>query len=210
MTQLIIMRHGNTFGPDDTPTYVGANTDLPLVESGKDQARNCGMWLHAKRIVPEIVYASCLRRTIETAEIATAQLGLNLPVHSDPIFDEIDYGPDENKSKEEVVARIGKQALKDWDEHGTVPEGWNVNPNDIIHNWQRFAVHIFTQEQKTVLVCTSNGIARFAPSLTGDYELFKKNYDIKMATGAISILSFENDRWSVKEWNVKPNFAAGF
>lgn len=44
---LIIARHGNTFGPDDTPTRVGARTDLPLVESGIQQARLLGTHLRA-------------------------------------------------------------------------------------------------------------------------------------------------------------------
>ncbi len=45
MTKLIIIRHGNTFNPDQTPLRVGAGTDIPLVTSGREQAKNIGLWL---------------------------------------------------------------------------------------------------------------------------------------------------------------------
>ncbi len=51
MTTLIIARHGNTFGPEDTPTRVGAHTDLPLVKSGQEQARKIGAWLKEQNIL---------------------------------------------------------------------------------------------------------------------------------------------------------------
>ena len=37
--ELLLVRHGNTFGPGDAVTWVGAREDLPLVESGEAQAR---------------------------------------------------------------------------------------------------------------------------------------------------------------------------
>ena len=67
MTTLIIARHGNTFGPNDTPTRVGAQTDLPLVESGQEQAKKLGTYLKENNLTPEITYCSELKRTIETA-----------------------------------------------------------------------------------------------------------------------------------------------
>jgi len=62
MTTLIIARHGNTFGPADTVTYVGAGTDLPLVDSGKAQAQKLGLYLKSNRFIPDVVYASALKR----------------------------------------------------------------------------------------------------------------------------------------------------
>jgi len=80
MTTLIIARHGNTFNVSETPTRVGARTDLPLVESGKEQARKMGAWLKAQNLYPEIVYSSELKRTQETAQIAIETLGYKQPV----------------------------------------------------------------------------------------------------------------------------------
>ena len=56
MKTLIIARHGNTFGPGDTPTRVGARTDLPLVESGKAQAKALGLHFLENGLVPDVVY----------------------------------------------------------------------------------------------------------------------------------------------------------
>ena len=208
MTTLIIARHGNTFGPDDVPTRVGAQTDLPLVESGREQASKIGHWLKDKELYPEIVYSSELKRTIETAELALKELHYKQPVFPLEIFNEIDYGPDENQTEDIVIARIGEQAIKDWDDKAILPEGWNFDPQECIQNWQNFATQILQDNQNdsddVVMVMTSNGIARFAPYLAGNFEEFAQNHKIKLSTGALGILEFNNDTWTVKDWNIKP------
>lgn len=45
----MIVRHGNTFRAGETPTRVGARTDLPLVE--EERARSAGRYLREKGIV---------------------------------------------------------------------------------------------------------------------------------------------------------------
>jgi len=205
MTTLIIARHGNTFGPDDTPTRVGARTDLPLVEKGHEQAEALGKYLNENRMIPDVVYTSHLKRTIETAEIAVKASGVTNPIYNLDIFNEIDYGPDENKTEDEVIARIGEQAIADWDEHAIVPNGWLVNPDDIIHSWKDFADQVCAHnDDETVLVVTSNGIARFAPHITGDFEGFAANHKIKLSTGALAVLKHENGTWRAVEWNIRP------
>lgn len=52
MTKILLARHGNTFGPGDTPVWVGAKEDLPLVESGEAQARALGEALAAAGLTP--------------------------------------------------------------------------------------------------------------------------------------------------------------
>ncbi len=205
MTTLIIARHGNTFEAGETPRRVGARTDLPLTQKGRDQAQAIGAYLKQHRLVPDAAYSSTLKRTIETGEIAVRAAGLPQPVFPLEIFNEIDYGPDENKTEEEVIARLGAQALTDWDDSAIVPEGWQVDPQEIITNWQNFADHIRVHDDnETILVVTSNGIARFAPYITGDFEGFTKNNNIKISTGALCVLRYEAGRWAVKDWNVKP------
>lgn len=207
MTTLIIARHGNTFGPDDTVTYVGARTDLPLVESGRTQAAAIGRYLKENRLIPDVIYASALRRAQETAQIAIKESGVSNPVYTLDIFNEIDYGPDENKTKDEIIARIGEAPLRNWDEHNLPPPGWLVDPKAIIQNWLDFATQISAHDDnETVLVVTSNGIARFAPYITGDYAAFLSSHSPKMATGAISIFKHAADEWTLQHWNLKPPF----
>lgn len=206
MTTLIIARHGNTFGPNDTPTRVGAHTDLPLVEKGEEQARAIGRYLAENRLIPDTVYSSKLQRTYQTAKIAIKESGVANPIFQLDIFNEIDYGPDENQTEDKVIARIGAQAILDWDDNAKVPDGWKVDPLEVIQNWIGFADQISAHnDNETVLVVTSNGIARFAPHITGDYDGFLKDHNIKLSTGAIAILKHDRDSgWRVEAWNVKP------
>ena len=201
MTELIIARHGNTFGPGDTPTRVGAHTDIPLVQSGIEQATLIGEYFQKNNIKPDIIYSSELKRTKQTAKHALK----DIPITPLSCFNEIDYGPDENKTEPEVIARIGEAAIDAWNQHAIVPPGWQVNPDAIIQNWLDFGTMIQEKHKnQTIFVVTSNGIARFAPYLTGNFENFCKHHAIKLKTGALSSFSYVNSAWHVNYWNLKP------
>jgi len=205
MTTLIIARHGNTFGAGDTPTRVGKHTDLPLTDKGLDQGRAIGAYLRDNGLIPDVVYASTLQRTQQTAKAAIKESGVSNPVFTLGIFDEIDYGPDENKPEAEVIARIGAQAIAEWDAKAQVPDGWIIDPEEVIENWGLFAEQIRAHDDdETVLVVTSNGIARFAPYLTGDFEGFAATHSIKLSTGAIGILDYKDGIWTARAWNIQP------
>ena len=204
-TRLIIARHGNTFGPGDTPTRVGRRTDLPLVASGEAQAKHIGDYLRRRQLVPDRVFTAPLKRSYDTARLAVEALGRDLSITIDARFNEIDYGPDENQPESAVVARIGEQALRDWNDHAKVPPGWLVDPKAIIDDWLAFGDMCRQSfSGQTVLVVTSNGIARFAPHLTGDFEGFRLRHGIKIATGALCFLHVQGSQWLVEEWNVRP------
>ncbi|MFI4962943.1 MAG: phosphoglycerate mutase, partial [Legionellales bacterium] len=98
-------------------------------------------------------------------------------------------------------------ALKAWEDSAQVPNGWNVDPLEIIKAWQDFSTRI-TQDLpgKTILVVTSNGIARFAPYLTGNFHAFTSQNSIKIATGALCLFEKElsSAAWHCLQWNVKP------
>lgn len=205
MTTLIIARHGNTFEDGETPRRVGARTDIPLTDKGREQARAIGTWLGKSGYVPAAAFCSRLRRTEETARIALREAGCAITPQTLEMLDEIDYGPDENKTEDEVTARAGADALKQWDESGAVPPGWRADPHSIIESWLSFGKRI-TQDypEKTVFAATSNGIARFAPHMTGDFDSFKTRHKIKISTGHVCILEHDGKRWHVTEWNVSP------
>ncbi|PCJ98633.1 MAG: phosphoglycerate mutase [Zetaproteobacteria bacterium] len=214
MTTLIIARHGNTFGPKDTPTRVGARTDIPLVEKGRQQGTALGQYLKNHGLLPDAVYSSNLQRTKETATLALQACGIKTHIYALDIFNEIDYGVDENQTEEKVIARIGKEAIEKWDKQAIAPEGWHVDPDDIIQNWHRFAHQVSQTHDtitnnvmdisETILVVTSNGVARFAPYITGNFEEFASNQTIKLSTGAFGILKFYQGKWRITEWNTRP------
>ncbi len=62
MTRLVIVRHGNTFEAGEPPRRIGAGTDLPLTESGIDQARALGWHFAKNRIAFDRVLSSPLIR----------------------------------------------------------------------------------------------------------------------------------------------------
>jgi 2,3-bisphosphoglycerate-dependent phosphoglycerate mutase len=207
-TRIIIARHGNTFGPGDTPTRVGARTDLGLVDSGRRQGEALGQHLVREDMKPAITYSAVLKRTRETAELALAAANLPLQVLTETMFNEIDYGPDENKTEAQVVGRIGGKAIDDWNKYATVPDGWSVDAAEIKSNWHNFSERCLRIHcGETVLVVTSNGIARFAPFITGDFDGFAAAHDIKLSTGAVGVIEHIDRRWQVTQWNVRPDVA---
>ena len=52
--KVVLARHGNTFGPGDTPVWVGAREDYPLVEKGREQSTAIGTYLNRHSIVPDL------------------------------------------------------------------------------------------------------------------------------------------------------------
>ncbi len=207
-TTLIIARHGNTFGPGDTPTRVGAHTDLDLVESGLKQGRMIGQYLKGNNKVPDVVFSGALKRARQTAEQACEEMGIdNESIIVEELFNEIDYGPDENKTEDVVIARIGQEAIDLWNDKAVVPDGWKVDPEALIETWQSFAERCEKDfPGQVILVVTSNGIARFAPCLTGDFDAFTKEHKIKISTGALCFFNKTKgkDYWTCDSWNLRP------
>ena len=207
VTRLIIVRHGNTFNKGETCLRIGCGTDIPLSSSGKEQAILLGKYLKFKNIIPDKVFSSELKRTYQTAEIAFKETGISVSIERNKIFNEIDYGIDEAKTDEEIISRIGKDALEQWNKNAIVPDGWKFNPKEAIDNWFDFSKMIEKKYQdKVIMVFTSNGIARFVPYLTGNFDKFIENYDIKISTSALcTFIKNKNEEfWKVINWNIKP------
>lgn len=201
-TQLIIARHGNTFRAGEPPRRIGARTDLPLVERDKATALGEYLKLH---FLPDVVYCSPLLRTRQTAEIALQTAGLiHLPLNFDDRFLEIDYGPDENKTEDEVIHRIGQRALDLWNSEGVLPDGWAVDVEQLKATWIAFFQELAIQHQgHRILVVTSNGIARFAPVILAELPVHISS--LKMKTGHISLFEkkLDND-WQCEFWDKSP------
>lgn len=204
-TRIIIARHGNTFTKDQTPTRVGGRTDLPLVE--EERGTLVGEYLVDVGLVPNKVFAAPLKRTMQTAALAVKALGFPMDIEEDNSFREIDYGPDENKTEDEVIARIGQEAIDKWNAEAIVPDGWKVDVKATIDTWVDFGKKVFRDyRDKNVLIVSSNGVIRFAPYLTGDFAAFAASHDIKVGTGCVCVFEKEDENapWVCKVWNLKP------
>lgn len=226
MRHLIIVRHGNTFRPGETPTRVGGRTDLPLVEESR--ARGAGRLVRALGHIPDRVYAAPLTRTVRTAELILEELGLDLAVRPAPAFAEIDYGPDENQTEDQVRLRLGRhyleqegldaaslpeerlrqrgeEAIRLWNARGVPPHGWRVDARAIVADWRAFASSI--EPGESLLLVSSNGIIRFAPHLLpeNEYPRFLEKHDLKVTTGGVCVFARDGGDWRCPHWNLKPD-----
>ncbi len=86
-----------------------------------------------------------------------------------------------------------------------VPSGWVADVDQIVQNWRDFATEVLEMyPDQTVLVFTSNGIARFAPYLTKNFFEFGQTHKIKLATGAMGSLTWRAGNWQIDYWNEMP------
>jgi len=198
-SRLVIVRHGNTFDAGDVVTRVGGRTDLPLSSSGQAQAAALARHFAAAGTVFATARSSPLKRTRATAEAILAAVRNAPELTTDLFLREIDYGPDENRPEEEVVARIGKAALDAWERENIPPPDWRVDVQALIGNWQERIAKLAGQPGDHLIV-TSNGIARFALTAIG-----ATGFDGKLKTGAWGVIEAQPGAApGVAAWNLRP------
>ncbi|MGC4874677.1 histidine phosphatase family protein [Micromonospora sp. DT43] len=100
MTRLIVWRHGNTDW--NAANRVQGQTDVPLNELGRDQARAAAPLLAALR--PDAIVSSDLSRAAETAAALAALTGL--PVRTDARLRERHFGQWQGLHLTEVAERF--------------------------------------------------------------------------------------------------------
>jgi len=199
MTNLYIVRHGNTFEKNEIPRRVGSRTDIPLVESGFNQSDSLGEYFFNKKIFFNTAYSSPLLRAQQTAHKILNQQNNSIEIHSLNLLNEIDHGPDENKTEAEVEARIGKEAIRQWDENAIAPEGWIVEDEQRIAGWKDFVES--HKNHDNILMVTSNGAARF---LLKAYQLRETEQNLKLRTGAYGCVTFINEDLTLNCWDIRP------
>ncbi len=207
---LLCIRHGNTFDPGDTILRVGKRTDLALSSSGRAQAEKLGHYFAEQNLRPDLVFTSTLKRTEETARIALAAANFNAPCEARPELDEIDYGIDDGKPESEVIARLGPQTLKDWEEKTIMPAEWSPRPEKLQENAKNMLlgfsmtsqIPFISEEIQTIWLVTSNGIARFFTD--GCIWDCPAPEQLKLSTAAFGHLEYDGKDWHIKGWNMRP------
>ncbi|HEX7875425.1 MAG TPA: histidine phosphatase family protein [Sphingobium sp.] len=196
MRRIFIIRHGDTFESSAAARRIGAGTDIALVESGRAQADRLGQWFAAQDFAVRSLYSGPLQRARETAARIAAAIG-HAPDGTLPWLNEIDHGPDEGRPEADVLARIGAQALADWDEHGVAPDEWTVDADSRIAAWKRW----FSAGGEGVdLLVTSNGAARFALLALG-----LSPASLKLRTGAFGEIAVDGQgAFTLRRWDERP------
>lgn len=203
---LLLARHGNTFGPEDTPVWVGANEDLPLVEAGLEQSREIGRAIRDAGLVLDQILAGPLKRTRTGARLAAEQSGFTGEVEIDERLKEIDYGVWGGKTDAEVAEQWGMGAIEAWRERSVAPEGagWSPSPATIRANVRAVfsSVTRDLSDDNDVLVVTSNGILRYFHELLADERAGPGNAKVK--TGHLCGAKIEPGGTRLLFWNIAP------
>jgi len=100
MTELYLVRHGETDW--NAARRIQGRTDIPLNDTGREQARQAGELLARRRW--DAVYASPLSRARETAAIIGERVGITEVGTRDALM-ERDYGAAEGLDFDELAAR---------------------------------------------------------------------------------------------------------
>jgi uncharacterized phosphatase len=102
MTDLVLVRHGETEW--NRIGRVQGRTDIPLNDTGREQARATGRRLQGQAF--DAVVSSPLSRAADTARIIAAELGLGEPETVEALV-ERDYGRAEGWTDDDIRDRMG-------------------------------------------------------------------------------------------------------
>lgn len=211
--ELLLVRHGNTFGPGDRVSWVGRGEDLPLVDSGREQARALHATLAAADWRPDTAVSGELVRQREHLALATG--GAPEPV-VDPRLDEVDYGAWGGLTTEEIEARFGAESVAGWNERSQVPAGagWPEGRDELVARAHDFARDVAAGRfGERVLVCSSNGLIRWFLGLEeGALERALAERTFKVRTGHYGLLRHGvapggqgAPGWRIESWNQAPS-----
>ena len=112
MGKLILIRHGQTDMNKDQLYY--GRLDVPINETGKEQAENTRKNLVELEIDYDKIYSSPMKRAYETAEIVNYK---NLEIEKDDELREMDFGIFEGLSYKEIIKKYPEEMeklKKDW------------------------------------------------------------------------------------------------
>jgi 2,3-bisphosphoglycerate-dependent phosphoglycerate mutase len=111
MADLILLRHGQSQWNLEN-RFTGW-VDVPLSARGEAEARAAGEKLRGRRI--DKLYASVLKRAIDTARLALETAGLpEPPTERDAALNERMYGDLQGKNKAEAAREFGDEQVKLW------------------------------------------------------------------------------------------------
>jgi 2,3-bisphosphoglycerate-dependent phosphoglycerate mutase len=117
---LILLRHGeSTWNRENLFT---GWTDVPLSETGIEEAHRAGQLMKAEGLEPTVAHTSTLYRAIKTLEIALAEMGRSwVPVRRHWRLNERHYGALQGLNKKQTSERYGKDQVFAWRRSYDVP-----------------------------------------------------------------------------------------
>lgn len=113
MKNIILLRHGQSQWNLENK-FTGW-TDVPLSEQGRHEAEQAGILMKDAGLEPKAAFTSYLRRAINTANIALAQMQLDwIPLVKDWHLNERHYGALQGLNKAETAKQYGEEQVHRW------------------------------------------------------------------------------------------------
>ena len=120
MGTLVLLRHGQSVWNAEN-LFTGW-VDVPLSETGEQEARRGGELLRAAGLLPDVVHTSLLRRAISTANLALDACDRHwIPVRRDWRLNERHYGALQGKDKKQTLEEFGEEQFMLWRRSYDVP-----------------------------------------------------------------------------------------
>ncbi|MCW2720388.1 phosphoglyceromutase [Pseudonocardia sp.] len=120
MGTLVLLRHGQSVWNAEN-LFTGW-VDVPLSETGEQEARRGGELLRAEGLLPDVVHTSLLRRAISTADLALDACDRHwIPVKRDWRLNERHYGALQGKNKKQTLDEFGEEQFMLWRRSYDVP-----------------------------------------------------------------------------------------
>lgn len=204
---LYLVRHGNTFGPNDKVVWASSSTDFPLVPRGEEQARELAQFFKLQNIVFDRILCGPLQRTKRTAEILKDSLSCSEEIEIDCRLNEIDYGEWSGRTTEEIIELYGSGEVNAWNERSAWPQSgiWKTEEAEFVRDVHSLADEFSSRKEQTLLAVSSNGKLRYFLQLcSGAYEKHREEQTLKVKTGHVCLLSYEDGVWQEQFWDVKP------
>ena len=117
---LILLRHGESEW--NAKNLFTGWVDVSLSQKGVEEAKRGGQLLKEKKLLPDIVHTSLLRRAIDTSQLALDTCDrMWIPVRRSWRLNERHYGALQGKDKKATLAQYGEEQFKLWRRSYDVP-----------------------------------------------------------------------------------------
>ena len=120
MGTLVLLRHGESVWNAEN-LFTGW-VDVPLSETGEQEARRGGELMREAGLLPDVVHTSLLRRAISTADLSLDACDRHwIPVRRDWRLNERHYGALQGKNKKQTLEQFGEAQFMEWRRSYDVP-----------------------------------------------------------------------------------------
>lgn len=147
---IYLIRHGQTAG--NKAHKLQGRAEIPLNETGREQARTAARWFKERQIRFDLVYSSPLGRAIETAGIIAADANIRI----DQRLIEMEYGPYEGMDLKEPRPEV----LRFFSDFVNIPEPEGMEPlAEIVKRTGDFLEEIRPLAKKNTILISTHAIA---------------------------------------------------